>query len=138
MRRELLGVCRVDKRAFYVIGDFLANLVIGGVAGAAAWMIVGTGWNMWAAMAAMMPLGMIIGLVLSFPASIKLGAHEAMIPAMYSGMWGAMVVGMMASMMPLPLPHAAAMGAACGVAEIVFIWIANTILRGVTRDGGGR
>jgi hypothetical protein len=26
------------------------------------------------------------------------------------------------------------MGAACGIAEIIFIWIANTILRGVTRQ----
>jgi hypothetical protein len=56
-----------------------------------------------------------------------------MIPAMYTGMWGGMVVGMMSAMMPLPLHHAAEMGAACGIAEIVFIWIANTILRGVTR-----
>jgi hypothetical protein len=46
-------------------------------------------------------------------------------------MWSGMVVGMMAAMVPLPLPHAAQMGAACGVAEIVFLWIANALLRGV-------
>jgi hypothetical protein len=48
-------------------------------------------------------------------------------------MWAGMVVGMMEAMMPLPLHHAAEMGAACGVAEIIFIWLANTILRGVTK-----
>ena len=123
----------MDRRLFYVVGDFLANLIIGTIAGVIAWSIVSPGWNMWVAMLAMMALGMVVGLVLYFPFAIRLGAQEAMIPAMYTGMWGGMVVGMMSAMMPLPLNHAAQMGAACGIAEIVFIWIANTILRGVTR-----
>jgi hypothetical protein len=36
-------------------------------------------------------------------------------------------------MMALSMHHAIEIGAACGIAEIIFIWIANTILRGVTR-----
>lgn len=124
----------MDHRLFYAAGDFLASLVIGIVAALAAWAIVGPGWNMWLAMIAMMALGMVIGLVLFFPISMKLGAMEAMIPAMYTGMWSGMVVGMMDAMMDLPLRHAIELGAACGIAEIVFIWIANTILRGVTRE----
>jgi hypothetical protein len=120
---------------FYAVGDFLASLLIGIVAGLAAWSLVSPGWNMWAAMVAMMPLGMIVGLVLYLPIARFLGAQEAMIPAMYTGMWAGMVVGMMAAMMHLPLRHAIEMGAACGIAEIIFIWLANTILRGVTRDG---
>ena len=124
----------MDHRLSFALGDFLASLVIGMAAGLVAWAIVGPGWNMWAAMAAMMAVGMVVGLVLFFPISMVLGAHEAMIPAMYTGMWAGMVVGMMDAMIDLPLRHALEMGAACGVAEIVFIWIANTALRGVVRE----
>jgi hypothetical protein len=124
----------MDRRMFYAVGDFLASLLIGIVAGLVAWSIVSPGWNMWAAMAAMMPLGMVTGMILYFPIARFLGAQEAMIPAMYTGMWAGMVVGMMGAMMPLPMHHAIEMGAACGIAEIIFIWLANTILRGVTRE----
>ena len=123
----------MDHRLFYAVGDFLASLAIGIVSGLVAWAIVGPAWNMWVAMFAMMALGMVVGLVCYFPVGIKLGAMEAMIPAMYTGMWAGMVVGMMASMMDLPMRHAIEMGAACGVAEILFLWIANTILRGPRR-----
>lgn len=128
----------MDHRLFYVMGDFLANLVIGVIAGLVAWAIVGPHWNMWAAMFTMMALGMVIGLVIFFPVGIQLGAMEAMIPAMYTGMWAGMVVGMMSAMIPLPMWHAAQMGAACGIAEIIFIWIANTILRGIIRQPKAR
>jgi hypothetical protein len=83
----------------------------------------------------MMALGMVIGLVLFFPIAAKLGAMEAMIPAMYSGMWAGMFIGMLGSMMPVTMLHAAEIGAACGVAEIIFIWVANTVLRGTSREG---
>ncbi len=127
----------MDRRWYFAVGDFAASLLVGMAAALAAWLIVPAGWNMWAAMAAMMPLGMIIGLVLFFPIGALLGAQEAMIPAMYTGMWAGMVVGMMAAMMPLPLSHALQMGAACGIAEIVFLWAANTLLRGKVRAPGG-
>ncbi len=125
----------MDHRLFYAVGDFLAALAIGMIAGLVSWAIVSPAWNMWAAMFAMMALGMVVGLVCYFPVGIKLGAMEAMIPAMYTGMWAGMVVGMMASMMPLPMHHAIEMGAACGIGETVFLWIANTILRGPRKPG---
>lgn len=127
----------MDNRLFFAAGDFLANLAIGVIVAAIAWWIVGPGWNMWVAMFAMMALGMVCGLIFFFPVGMKLGAMEVMIPVMYSGMWSGMMVGMMEAMMPMPLVHALLIGAACGVAEIVFIWIANTILRGVTREAEG-
>ncbi|MFV4725627.1 hypothetical protein ACNJUL_21015, partial [Mycobacterium tuberculosis] len=102
-----------------------------------AWFIVTPSWNMWVAMISMMTLGMILGLVLFFPLSIKLGAHETMIPAMYTGMWAGMFVGMIAAMMPLTMRHAGELGTMVGAAEIVFIWIVNTLLRGVTREASG-
>ncbi len=124
----------MDHRFVYVVGDFFASLVIGVIVGLVAWYLVSPGWNMWLAMFAMMALGMVLGLVLYFPIASRLGAMEAMIPAMYTGMWSGMVVGMIGAMMELPMRHAAELGAACGVAEIIFIWIANSILRGVTRE----
>ena len=124
----------MDRRWPYALGDFCASLIVGMVAGLAAWAIVSPGWNMWLAMALMMPLGMVIGLVLYFPIGSRLGAMEAMIPAMYTGMWAGMVVGMIGAMMPLPLRHALELGAACGIAEIIFIWIANALLRGTARQ----
>ncbi|MFA7603190.1 MAG: hypothetical protein WCY29_09295 [Novosphingobium sp.] len=123
----------MDQRLPYAVGDFLASLVIGMAAGLVSWLIVSPAWNMWVAMFAMMPLGMVVGLVLYFPVAGRLGAMEAMIPAMYAGMWGGMVVGMMSAMVALPLRHALEMGAACGIGEIVFLWIANGLLRGAGR-----
>ena len=123
----------MDPRPLYALGDFLGSLLVGVVAATVAWAIVGPGWNMWVAMFAMMALGMVIGMVMFFPLGMKLGAMEAMIPAMYTGMWSGMMIGMIGAMMPLSWEHAAAMGAACGVGEIVFIWIANTMLRGVRK-----
>lgn len=125
----------MDHRLKYVVGDFLGSLVIGTVSGLIAWAIVSPAWNMWLAMFAMMALGMVVGLVMFFPLAAKLGAMEAMIPAMYTGMWAGMFVGMLGSMMELPMRHAAEIGAACGVAEIILIWILNTMLRGLSREG---
>lgn len=127
----------MDNRLFYVVGDLVANVVIGVIVALIAWAIVGPGWNMWLAMGSMMALGMVLGLVLFFPFSIKLGAHETMIPAMYTGMWAGMFVGMIAAMMPLTMRHAAELGVMVGAAEIIFIWIVNTLLRGVSREAGG-
>lgn len=127
----------MDKRLFYVVGDLVANVIIGVIVALTAWAIVGPTWNMWLSMGSMMALGMVLGLVLFFPFSIKLGAHETMIPAMYTGMWAGMFVGMIASMMPLTLRHAAELGAMVGAAEIIFIWIVNTLLRGISRETGG-
>jgi hypothetical protein len=123
----------LDRRLSYALGDLFASLVVGVIVGLAAWAIVSPAWNMWAAMFAMMGLGMVVGLALFFPIGIKLGAMEAMIPAMYTGMWSGMVVGMIGAMMPLPMRHAAEIGAACGGAETMFLWIANALLRGSRR-----
>lgn len=124
----------MDRRWQYAVGDLLAAVVIGVAAALAAWVIVSPAWNMWAAMALTMPLGMLIGLLLYFPIGSRLGAMEAMIPGMYTGMWAGMVTGMIAAMMHLPLRHAIEIGAACGVAETLFLWIANSLLRGVARQ----
>lgn len=124
----------MDHRLFYVVGDLFANLVLGVIVGLLCWAIVGTGWNMWIAMFAMMALGMLAGLIAFFPAAIKLGAMEAMVPLMFSGMLSGMAVGMAAAMMPISLGIALMLGGASGLAGICFIWIANSLLRGITRE----
>lgn len=128
----------MDKRLFFAVGDLLANVLCGTLAGLAAWAIVGPGWNMWLAMFAMMALGMAIGLVLFFPLSLRLGVMEAMLPLMFSGMLGGMVVGMLAAMTPLGLTDALSHGAVSGFAGILCIWIANSLLRGVAFRAEGK
>jgi hypothetical protein len=49
-----------------------------------------------------------------------------------------MVVGMAAAMAEMTAGQAALLGAASGMAGIFFVWAANTLLRGVTREAGGR
>ena len=124
----------MDHRLFYVVGDFLANLVLGMIVGVISWAIVGQGWNMIVAMFAMMLVGMVAGLIFFFPAAVKLGAMEAMVPLMFTGMLSGMVVGMAEAMMPLSATQALTFGAASGIVGIGFIWIANGMLRGVTRE----
>ena len=120
----------MDHRLFFVIGDLVANVAVGLFAGLICWSIVDTGWHMLVAMFVMMAVGMVCGLIVFFPASIKLGAMEVMVPVMFSGMLAGMVVGMAAAMMPLTLQQGLALGAASGLAGIVIIWIANSLLRG--------
>ena len=125
----------MDHRLYFVVGDFIANLLVGALVGLLSWLIVGPGWNMWIGMLAMMPTGMVVGLACFFPAGIKLGAMEAMVPMMYSGMMSGMFAGMLPPMMPTSAALATAVGAACGAVTIILIWIVNSLLRGVSREG---
>ena len=124
----------MDHRFSYVVGDLLANVILGMIVGAISWAIVAPWWNMWIAMLVTMPIGMFAALVFFFPAAIKLGAMEAMVPLMLTGMLSAMVAGMAAAMMPLPLMQGIALGGASGLFAIAFTWIANGLLRGVRRE----
>jgi len=125
----------LDHRLKYALGDFLANLLFGVIVGIVSWAVVSPAWNMWVAMFVMMPVGMVLGFVGFFIVAARLGAMEAMVPLMFTGMLSGMVVGMVGAMMPLTLQQAMTHGAACGFAGIVFIWICNSLLRGITRDG---
>ena len=124
----------MDHRLYFAVGDLLANIAIGAIVGVICWAIVSPSWNMWIAMFAMMPVGTIVGLLLFFPIGMKLGAMEVMVPMMFSGELTGMVVGMGAAMYVLSLRDAVLLGAATGLVGIVIIWIANSILRGVTRE----
>jgi hypothetical protein len=69
------------------------------------------------------------------PISIKLGAMETMVPLMFTGMVSGMMMGMGEAMMTHSLAEAVGVGAIAGAGNIAFMWIANSLLRGVTRDG---
>jgi hypothetical protein len=124
----------LDHRPFYVIGDFVANVVIGTIVGLVCWAIVSPSWNMWLAMFAMMPVGTVVGFFLFFPFAIKLGAMEVMVPLMFTGELTGMVVGMGGAMYELSMRDGLLLGAATGAAGIVIIWIVNSMLRGITRE----
>jgi hypothetical protein len=125
----------VDHRYGYVIGDLVANVVLGAIVGLLCWLIVGPSWNMWIAMFLMMAIGSIVGLIGFFVTARWLGAMEAMVPLMFTGELTGMVVGMAVPMMPFTAMQSAIWGAACGAVAMVIIWIANALLRGVTREG---
>ena len=125
----------MDNRFGYVIGDLIANVALGAVVGLLCWLIVGPSWNMWIAMFLMMAIGSLLGLVSFFITARWLGAMEAMVPMMLTGELTGMVVGMAVPMMPFTALQGLVWGAACGAASMVIIWVANALLRGVTRDG---
>ncbi len=125
----------MDHRFGYVIGDLVANVALGALVGLLCWLIVGPSWNMWIAMFLMMAIGSFLGLVGFFLTARWLGAMEAMVPMMLTGELTGMVVGMAVPMMPFTASQGLIWGGACGAASIVIIWIANALLKGVTRDG---
>ncbi|MBM3595576.1 MAG: hypothetical protein FJX31_07320 [Alphaproteobacteria bacterium] len=126
----------MDQRFGYVVGDVVANVALGALVGLLCWLIVGPSWNMWIAMFLMMAIGSILGLVSFFITARWLGAMEAMVPMMLTGELTGMIIGMAVPMMPpVSAMQGLVLGAACGAASMVIIWIANALLRGVTRDG---
>lgn len=121
----------MDSRLYFVLGDLGSNVFIGLAVGWLSAMLVGVGWNMYLAMMVTMVLGMVVGTILWLPLGILFGAMELMVPAMCTGMVSGMVVGMWAAMVPLGANEAATIGAVCGLASIVLVWIVNNSLRGV-------
>lgn len=126
----------MDNRLYFVLGDLFANIFVGALVGFVCWLMVSTGWNMWLAMYVLMAVGMFIALVLWMPASIFLGAMELMVPVMLSGMISGMVLGMWCAMAEISSMAATQIGAICGLICIVFVWIFNNTLRGVSTQQG--
>lgn len=120
----------MDSRLYFVLGDLVANLLVGALAGWLSALVIGTGWNMFLAMFLAMGLGMLVGLVLFFPLGMAFGAMEVMLPTMFGGMLAGMVVGMWAAMAPVSSGLALLTGAGCGLVGINIIWVLNVALRG--------
>lgn len=123
----------MDKRLYFVIGDIVANIATGALAGWVCWLLMPLGWHMLLAMVVAMVLGMLVALLLFPLFAYFWGAMEVMVPTMFSGMLSGMVVGMRATMMPLSQTEALFVGGAFGLAGIVIIWVLNNLLKGTAK-----
>lgn len=121
----------MDHRLYFIIGDLVANMLVGALMAAAALLFIGDGWNMVAAMVAMMALAMLLSLFLSLALGILFGSMEVMVPAMLSGMFGGMFAAMWLAMAEASLAQLASMGAGAGLMVICIIWAVNARIRGV-------
>lgn len=122
--------------ARFIVGDFLSVLAIGAIVGALCVVGVAPGWSVLPTMAVGMVGGMALGFAWSPLVCICLGAHEAMIPAMLTGMVTGMIVAMRAANGILAASDGAFLGAAIGIACLLFTYAMNAWLRGEqTFDG---
>ena len=119
--------------ARFIVGDFLSALAIGAIVGTLCVIGVAPGWSVLLAMALGMIGGMALGFAWSPLVGIWLGAHEVMIPAMLTGMLAGMVVGMKAANGMLTTSDGAILGAAIGLASLLFTYLMNAFLRGEQR-----
>lgn len=120
----------MDNRLYFIIGDLLSNIVAGVVTAWLSYLIVSTDWNMFLAMWAMMLLGMLLSMVLFFPAGRYFGAMEVMLPMMLTGMCSGMLVGMWVAMSNPDLGQVLFAGGLTGLFCILAVWFMNSKLRG--------
>ena len=113
----------METRPFFVIGDLLVNLLVGGVSGLLASSVVDPSWNPIAAMFVGMLLGMLTAMPLSAIFMPLFGAFEIMIPGAFTGMVAGMLVAMAATMRPLVGTTAIALGASCGLSCLAIIYL---------------
>ena len=119
----------METRPYFMLGDLLANCVVGAVVGVASAALFGPGWNMIIAMLVGMALGMVISLPALLGFVVFFGAMEVMVPAMTTGMVAGMVVSMSATMGPLSFGSAALLGVKSGLGVLVAIYLANIIVK---------
>ena len=119
----------METRPYFVLGDVLANSVVGALVGVASAALFGPGWNMIIAMLVGMALGMVISLPALLGFVVFFGAMEVMVPAMTTGMVAGMVVSMSATMGPLSFASAAMLGVKSGLGVLVAIYLANIIVK---------
>ncbi len=126
----------METRPYFLLGDLLANVVIGALVGVTCASLFDPSWNMWLGMFLGMALGMAIALVLGVGLFfIFFGAMEVMVPTMLTGMVTGMIVGMAAPMMEVHLPDAARWGAASGIGCLGFTYVVNAFLTRRTANG---
>jgi len=119
------------NRIYFLFGDLVTNILIGGLAALAVMPIISNSWHMFVAMIVGMIVGMIISMLLSALIFIPLfGAMEVMVPAMLSGMLSGMVIGMWAAMSPIASEKVFLIGAIIGLASLIITYFVNRILIG--------
>ncbi len=122
---------RVERRAYFLLGDILACATIGAVTGLLSAAIVGEGWNIVLGMVVSMVVGMSVSLVLGFALFYWLfGAMEVMVPTTLTGMAAGMGIGMAAAMAPIDVITGAEFGAVIGCAILGLTYLANALISG--------
>lgn len=123
---------------FFVIGDYLAGMLIGAATGLSVRAAVWPGMDMVIAMMLGMAIGMIVHLVLALALSPLFGMFETMIPASVIGMYGGMFFGMRDSMAAgsPTLAGVSLVGAFFGAVVVVALHFYDWVLRGAVVDAG--
>lgn len=120
----------MEKRVFFIFGDLLTNVVIGGCAALLAGLATPQGWGMLVSMFAGMILGMLLASLLSFLFMPFFGAMEVMMPAMTTGMVSGMVAGHIAATLPLSHAYLALVGSVLGATVLAITYALNAFLTG--------
>jgi len=122
----------MEKRLYFVVGDFVANALVATAAVAVTTWLIGGTWGMISGMIVGMVLGMIVALPLSLGLlSPLLGIMEVIAPCMLSGMLGGMWGGMWA----LTGGQIVQWGVGTGVAVVAVIYALNIFMTGPQRFG---
>jgi hypothetical protein len=122
----------------FVIGDYLAGMIVGAVTALAVRMVVWPGMDMVIAMLIGTALGMAVHLILGLLFAPLIGMFNAMIPASLIGMYGGMFFGMRDSMAAgsRTLQAAAVVGALFGAIAVATVQYYDYSLRGTVVDSG--
>jgi hypothetical protein len=113
------------------MGDVLANVCIGAVAGLAMSALISPAWPMFAAMAAGMVLGHFLALIVGALAFYRyFGMMEVMLPTMITGMLSGMFVAMAASMTQVTAGTGSVVGGLIGLGVLCVIYAANYVING--------
>lgn len=122
---------------YFVIGDYVAGMLIGTLTALGVRAVVWPGMDMVIAMLVGMAIGIVIHLVVGFLLAPLLGMGT-MVIAMVAGMYGGMLFGMRDSMAAgsPTLAQATAIGALFGVIVVLGIHIYDRALRRVVVDTG--
>jgi hypothetical protein len=117
---------------YFIIGDYVAGMLIGALTALSVRAAVWPGMDMVLAMLLGMGVGMIIHLVLGLLLAPVLGMFYTMAPAMVIGMYGGMLFGMRDSMAAgsPTLTATAAVGAFFGALVVLGVQIYDYALRG--------
>lgn len=120
----------MERRIYFLAGDFLSNTVMGTSAAWLAGVIVDPSWTMPGGMLVGMLAGMGLGLLL-MPVLVGLfGAMEVMLPVMLTAMVSGMVFGMAGAMQVPTLQLLLAGGAAIGILVLLLTYAVDAALQG--------
>lgn len=116
----------METRPYFIVGDILACVAAGAVAGWVAYLSVPGDWHAVSGMILGMAIGMILGMFAGMLTGLLFspffGAMELMLPTALTGMIAGMVLGMWQAMGALNLEDALWYGGCIGLLCLVFTY----------------